>query len=88
LDDKRSQIQITKYFDGQLGYNFIYTDNIEFRFYRNAELVETVKIAELKNNEIIPIPEEFEKLEMLLVNFLTFKTQTITSSKKLSEIMA
>lgn len=88
LDDKKNQAQIHKYFDGELGYNFIHTDNLEFRFYRNAQLVETVKIAELQGNKIIPKREEFEKLEMLLKNFLTFKTQRITSSKKLSEIMA
>ncbi len=88
LDDKKNQAQINKYFDWELWYNFIHTDNIEFRFYRNALLVETVKIAELQNNKIISKPEKFEKLEMLLKNFLTFKTQTITSSKKLSEIMA
>lgn len=88
LDDKKNQAQIDKYFDGELGYNFIHTDNIEFRFYRNAELVESVKIAELENGRIIPNPKQFEKLEILLQNFLTFKTQTITSSKKLSEIMA
>lgn len=88
LDDKKNQAQIAKYFDGELWYNFIHTDNIEFRFYRNAQLVETVKIAELENGKIIPKPEKFEKLEMLLENFLSFKTQTITSSKKLSEIMA
>lgn len=88
LDDKKNQAQISKYFDWELWYNFIHTDNIEFRFYRNALLVETVKIAELQNNTIIPKMQKFEKLEMLLQNFLTFKTQTITSSKKLSEIMA
>ncbi len=88
LDDKKNQAQINKYFDWELWYNFIHTDNIKFRFYRNAELVETVKIAELQNNKIIPKVEEFEKLEMMLKNFLIFKTQTITSSKKLSEIMA
>lgn len=88
LDDKKNQSQIEKYFDGELGYNFIHTDNIEFRFYRNKELVETVKIAEIINGKIVSKPENFEKLEMLLQNFLSFKTQTITSSKKLAEIMA
>lgn len=88
LDDKKNQEQIKKYFDGELGYNFIHTDNLEFRFYRNKILVESVKIGEIQNNKIVPKQENFEKLEMLLVNFLSFKTQTITSSKKLSEIMA
>jgi len=40
LDDKRSQDQIKKYFDWELGYNFIHTDNLEFRFYKNKILVE------------------------------------------------
>lgn len=88
LDDKKNQAQITKYFDGELGYNFIHTDNIEFRFYRNAQLVELVKVASLEHGKILFFPEKFEKLEILLKNFLTFRTQTITSSKKLSEIMA
>jgi len=88
LDDKKNQEQIKKYFDGELGYNFIHTDNLDFRFYRNKILVESIKIAEIQNNKIISKQENFEKLEMLLVNFLSFKTQTITSSKKLSEIMA
>ena len=88
LDDKKNQVQIAKYFDGELGYNFIHTDNLEFRFYRNAQLVEDVIIAELQNGKIIQHPENFEKLQMLLENFLSYKTQTITSSKKLAEIMA
>ena len=88
LDDKKNQAQINKYFDWQLGYNFIHTDNLEFRFYKNAELVESVIIAKLENNKIISLPENFEKLYDLLLNFLSYKTQTITSSKKLSEIMA
>ena len=88
LDKKENQVQIKKYFDWELWYNFIHTDNIEFRFYRNAELVDTVKIAELKNNKIEDLEENFGKLESLLLNFLTIKSQTIISSKKLSWIMA
>ncbi len=88
LDDKKNKAQIEKYFDWELWYNFIHTDYLEFRFYKNNCLVEIVKIWELKENKIISKIENYEKLEMLLQNFLTFKSQTITSSKKLSEIMA
>jgi len=42
----------------------------------------------VQDRKLLPKVENFEKLEMLLQNFLSFKTQTITSSKKLSEIMA
>ena len=88
LDDKKNQAQIEKYFDGELGYNFIYTDNIEFRFYRNAVLVETVAIAKLEDGKMSSLPENFEKANLLFKIFLSYQTQTITSSKKLSEIMA
>lgn len=88
LDKKENQTQIKKYFDGELGYNFIHTDNLEFRFYRENELVETVIIGEIKSGKIQEIPENFEKLEELLKNFLTFHGQTIKSAKKLSKIMA
>ena len=88
LDDKANQAQIQKYFDGELGYNFIHTDNIEFRFYRNAELVKSLAIARVENGKLVPIPENFAELAELLRNFLSYRTQTINSSKKLSEIMA
>lgn len=88
LDKKENQAQIKKYFDGELGYNFIHTDNLEFRFYRDGEKVDTVVIGRLENGEIEEIPENFEKLEQLLANFLTFHGQTINSSKKLSKLMA
>ncbi len=88
LNKKENQEQIHKYFDGELWYNFIHTDYLEFRFYRNSELVETIKIAELKWEEIITFPENFEKTYMLLKNFLWYTTQSIHSSKKLSQMMA
>lgn len=46
LDKKETKAQVNKYFGGGLGYNFILTDYLEFRFYREEELVETVRIAE------------------------------------------
>jgi len=88
LDKPENQKQIKKYFDGELGYNFLHTDNLEFRFYRDGERVETVVIGKLENNTLIENPENFEKLEQLLKNFLTFHGQTISSSKRLSKLMA
>lgn len=46
LDEKKNQEQIKKYFDWELGYNFIHTDYLEFRFYKNSKLVKSLKIAE------------------------------------------
>lgn len=88
LDKPENQAQIKKYFDGELGYNFIHTDNLEFRFYRDGEKVDTVIIGKLEDGNIHEFPENFAKLEQLLQNFLTFHGQTINSSKKLSKLMA
>jgi len=68
--------------------NLILTDYLEFRFFKNKEKVATVKIAEIDGKSIRPIPENFEKLQTLLIDFAAFQGQTIKSSKKLAEMMA
>jgi predicted helicase len=68
--------------------NLILTDYLEFRFFKNKEKVATVKIAEALDNTIRAIPENFEKLQTLLIDFAAFQGQTIKSSKKLAEMMA
>ncbi len=68
--------------------NLILTDYLEFRFFKNKEKVETIKIAEVIDNSIRAIPENFEKLQTLLIDFAAFQGQTIKSSKKLAEMMA
>lgn len=68
--------------------NLILTDYLEFRFFKNKEKVETVKIAEIVDDAIRAIPENFEKLQTLLIDFAAFQGQTIKSSKKLAEMMA
>jgi predicted helicase len=74
--------------------NLILTDYLEFRFYRNGQKVDTVRIAELgaffqmDAPKIKPFPENFEKLETLLADFIGFQGQTIKSPKQLAEMMA
>jgi hypothetical protein len=46
--------------------NLILTDYLEFRFFKNKEKVATIKIAEIVDNTIRAIPENFEKLQTQL----------------------
>lgn len=68
--------------------NLIITDYIWFQFFQNGELVHEIKIGEIENNSVKPIPENFSKFENLIQVFSTHIGQTIKSSKKLAEMMA
>lgn len=72
--------------------NLIFTDYLNFLFYKDGELYATVRIAQLDEDpnktEIIGIPENFDTFKNLFVNFTLEVTQTIKSSKKLAEMMA
>ncbi|TLP75665.1 type ISP restriction/modification enzyme [Maribacter sp. ACAM166] len=68
--------------------NLIITDYIWFQFFQNGELVHEIKIGEIENNSVKPIPENFSKFENLIKDFCTHVGQTIKSSKKLAEMMA
>lgn len=74
--------------------NLILTDYLEFRFYRDGKKVDSVRIGELgawfqtDAPTIKPLPENFEKLETLLADFISFQGQTITSPRQLAEMMA
>jgi predicted helicase len=68
--------------------NLIITDYIWFQFFQNGELVHEIKIGEIENNSIKPIPENFSKFENLIKDFSTHIGQSIKSSKKLAEMMA
>jgi hypothetical protein len=88
LDKDENQKQIQKYFDGGLGENFIFTDYLNFRFFRNGEEVARVEIAKVENKKLIFLTENFEEFSNLMNNFVSFSGQTIKSSKKLSEAMS
>ncbi len=68
--------------------NLIITDYVWFRFFQNGELVSEIKIGEIENGIIKPIPENFQEFQNLIQNFCSFIGQTIKSSKKLAEMMA
>lgn len=86
LDKTEKGEQIKRYLALE---NLILTDYLEFRFYLNGQKVEQIRIAKVTaSGKIKPIPDNFDKLQTLLVNFAAFSGQTITSAKKLAEMMA
>lgn len=67
--------------------NLIYTNGLDFEFYRNGELYSSVSIAKF-SSRITPDQSAFKSLENHLRDFASQRPQTITSSEKLAEIMA
>ena len=67
--------------------NLIYTNALDFEFYRDGELIRKIKIGELLMG-LVPVPNAFEELEAQLRDFVTETPRTITHSKRLAEFMA
>lgn len=68
--------------------NLILTDYLEFRFYRNGEKVDVIRIADIQNGQIKALPAQYDRLKTLLLEFSDFQGQTIKSAKKLAKMMA
>ncbi|MEM9045020.1 MAG: type ISP restriction/modification enzyme [Pseudomonadota bacterium] len=67
--------------------NLIYTNCLEWDFYRDGELTASVRIADFTLG-IQPRPDQYGTLENLLRDFASQKPQTITSPRDLAERMA
>lgn len=67
--------------------NLIYTNCLDWDFYRNGELVASVTIADSLMG-IQPRLDEYKHLEHLLREFITQRPQTITIPRTLAQIMA
>ncbi|MEO0389385.1 MAG: type ISP restriction/modification enzyme, partial [Pseudomonadota bacterium] len=67
--------------------NLIYTNCLDWDFYRDGELVASITIADMLMG-IQPKPERFETLQNLLQDFAAQRPQTITSPRDLAERMA
>ena len=68
--------------------NLVLTDYLEFRFYLRGEKVEVIRIADIENGQIKPLPENYDRLKTLLLDFAAFQGQTIKSAKQLAKMMA
>jgi len=67
--------------------NLIYTNCLDWDFYRNGELVASVTIADYLMG-IQPKSDQYQTLENLLRDFIEQRPQTITSPRILAEKMA
>lgn len=67
--------------------NLIYTNCLDWRFYRDGELIKEITIADFLMG-VQPRPENFPALEAMLRDFIAQTPQTITSSKRLAARMA
>lgn len=86
LDKTEKDEQLSRYLESLD--NLILTDYLEFRFFKNKQKVKTIRIAECDGKTIRPIPEKFDELKNLLIDFAALKGQPIKSAKKLAEMMA
>ena len=68
--------------------NLIFTDYLDFHFYKDGNFVTKVAIAEIQGGKIVPIPANFDTFTSLIKNFAATISQTIKSPGKLAEMMA
>ncbi len=68
--------------------NLIFTDYLDFHFYKDGIFTTSISIAKIENGAIIPLPANFGAFESLIKNFALTVSQTIKSPTKLAEMMA
>nr|WP_315142344.1 type ISP restriction/modification enzyme [uncultured Flavobacterium sp.] len=68
--------------------NLVFTDYLDFHFYKDGELTTKIAIAKIENGVIIPQPENFDQFTQLIKNFAETISQTIKSPTKLAQMMA
>jgi len=86
LNSKTLKEQFDRYRSGLS--NLIFTDYIDFHFYKDGVFITKIAIAKIDHGSIAPIPENFESFELLIKNFALTVSQTIKSPTKLAEMMA
>lgn len=86
LDDIEHSEQLIRYRSSLE--NLLLTNYLEFRFFVNGEKVNTIAIAEVKNNRITAYDSEFNTLTNYIKIFCTHQTQTINSPQQLAHLMA
>ena len=67
--------------------NLIYTNCLDFHFYKNGELINEIRIADFAVG-ISPITRRYPVLVEALKSFAAERLQTITSAKRLASLMA
>jgi predicted helicase len=68
--------------------NIIFTDYLEFHFYRQGQKVKEISIGSIENGKLKIHTENFSSFETHIKDFCDFKGQTIKSAEKLAKMMA
>ncbi len=68
--------------------NLIITDYLQFQFYKEGNLIESVSIAYISNGSIQALPQHFERFQALIKNFAITHSTSIKSPTKLAGMMA
>ena len=68
--------------------HILFTDYLDFHLYEHGEFVESVRIADIKGDHIVAIPEAEEKFVGLIQYLASASCQRITSASRLAKIMA
>ncbi len=68
--------------------NLIYTNGLNFKFYKSGSDIRTISIAEFTGGSISPLPNQFEELAHQLIDFIANRPPTITSASVLTKLMA
>lgn len=83
---KKNKEQFSRYKSGLP--NLIFTDYLDFHFYKESELTTTIRIAEVVDGKIVAKPENFDTFKHLIKDFSQQVSQSIRSSARLSKMMA
>jgi len=68
--------------------NIVFTDYLDFLFFRDSEMVGNVRIAEPTDNAIVPIKDNFDKFLALIETLAASAPQRISSPGRLAQVMA
>ncbi|MFM6340772.1 MAG: N-6 DNA methylase, partial [Dolichospermum sp.] len=79
--------QLKRYLESNIGYNFILTNYLEFRWYVNGECEKTADLATLEKGEIILV-DDLKPITELLQSFLNQKAKDINNYYDLAKEMA
>jgi len=86
LNDKKHKEQFDRY-KQSLG-NIIFTDYLTFQLFENGELVTSVTIGHVMQDEIKADPSHFKTLETLIWRFAGYEGRGLQTAEQLSKAMA
>ncbi|WP_074723854.1 type ISP restriction/modification enzyme [Flavobacterium frigoris] len=86
LKSKTLKEQFDRYKSGLS--NLIFTDYMDFHFYKDGQFITKIAIATIEEGIIVPLPENFEQFNNLIQNFAEVVSQSIKSPTKLAQMMA